>query len=124
MGDQRLPALFASYFAKAWRLSGSIEPADDKRYVLPLIFLCFLSLRYARRRGEMEKFALQEPGHDLFGDQAALTDPDEYSRAGAFIVPEKAQWSWLLAQAQADDIRVKVDEAARAHLRVFHRWVR
>ena len=92
-------------------LRGSIEPADYKRYVLPLIFLRFLSLRYARRRGERESFVLQEPGHDLYDDKAALTDSGEYTRAGAFIVPEQAQWSWLLAQAQADDIRVKVDEA-------------
>ena len=95
-------------FQAAIALRGSIEPADYKRYVLPLIFLRFLSLRFTKRRGELERLVLQETS-DLFGDQAALTDPDEYRRVGAFIVPEQAQWSYLLAHAQDDDIRVKVD---------------
>ena len=34
----------------AVNLRGSIEPADYKRYVLPIIFLRFLSLRYEKRR--------------------------------------------------------------------------
>lgn len=37
----------------AGNLRGSIEPADYKRYVLPIIFLRFLSLRYERRRAEI-----------------------------------------------------------------------
>ena len=38
----------------AVNLRGSIEPADYKRYVLPIIFLRFLSLRYEKRRAELE----------------------------------------------------------------------
>jgi len=97
-------------FQAAVNLRGSIEPADYKRYVLPLIFLRFLSLRFTKRRGELERFVLQETS-ELYGDKAALNDPDEYRRVGAFIVPEQAQWSYLLAHAADDDIRVKVDEA-------------
>ena len=37
-------------FQAAITLRGSVEPADYKRYVLPIIFLRFLSLRYDRRR--------------------------------------------------------------------------
>ncbi len=37
----------------AVNLRGSIEPADYKRYVLPVIFLRFLSLRYEKRRREL-----------------------------------------------------------------------
>jgi hypothetical protein len=37
----------------AVNLRGSIEPADYKRYVLPIIFLRFLSLRYERRRHQL-----------------------------------------------------------------------
>jgi type I restriction-modification system DNA methylase subunit len=33
-------------FQAAIVLRGSIEPADYKRYVLPIIFLRFLSMRY------------------------------------------------------------------------------
>jgi len=42
--------LLQSLWEAAVNLRGSIEPADYKRYVLPLIFLRFLSLRYERRR--------------------------------------------------------------------------
>ena len=42
--------LMRSLWEAAVNLRGSIEPADYKRYVLPLIFLRFLSLRYERRR--------------------------------------------------------------------------
>ena len=38
-------------------------------------------------------------------------DPDEYRAAGAFIVPKKARWEEILKQAQADDIKVRLDDA-------------
>ena len=47
----------------AVKLRGSIEPADYKRYVLPIIFLRFLSLRYDRRRAELEKL-IADPKSD------------------------------------------------------------
>lgn len=58
-------------------LRGSIEPGDYKRYVLPIIFLRFLSLRYDKRRGELEHMVLREPKSDYYGDKKALEDPDE-----------------------------------------------
>src|SRR5439155_9026411 len=39
-----------------------------------------------------------------------LTDPDEYRRAGAFILPESARWSQIRTQAQSDDIKVRLDD--------------
>lgn len=102
----------------AVNLRGSIEPADYKRYVLPIVFLRFLSLRYERRRGELENF-IAEPtsGYHTDDKKAAreiLHDPDEYHSVGAFIVPEKARWSYILKNAQADDIKVKLDDALEA----------
>src|SRR5687767_3144447 len=47
-------ALTKELFQAAITLRGSVEPADYKRYVLPIIFLRFLSLRYDRRRAEIE----------------------------------------------------------------------
>src|SRR5688572_10170218 len=70
----------------------SIEPSDYKRYVLPLIFLRFLSLRYEQRRAELERL-IADPKSDYHKHKAALDDPDEYRSAGAFIVPEAARWS-------------------------------
>jgi type I restriction enzyme M protein len=70
-------------------LRGSIEPADYKRFVLPIIFLRFLSLQHERRR------------------------------AGAFPVPRKARWSELLAHARDDDIPVRLDDALEALERAY-----
>ena len=42
-------SLTKELFQAAITLRGSVEPADYKRYVLPIIFLRFLSLRYDRR---------------------------------------------------------------------------
>ena len=47
-------SLTKELFQAAITLRGSVEPADYKRYVLPIIFLRFLSLRYDRRRAELE----------------------------------------------------------------------
>ena len=93
----------------AVNLRGSIEPADYKRYVLPIIFLRFLSLRYERRRAELEKL-IADPKSNYHGDKKALNDPDEYRSAGAFTVPEPARWDSIVKIAQADDIKVKLDD--------------
>ena len=45
-----IAALTAQLWQAAVNLRGSIEPADYKRYVLPIIFLRFLSIHYERRR--------------------------------------------------------------------------
>lgn len=89
-------------------LRGSIEPADYKRYVLPIIFLRFLSFRYEKRRAELD-FMIADPQSEYNGDKGVVTDPDEYRAAGAFIIPEDARWENILKQAQADDIKVRLD---------------
>ena len=89
-------------------LRGSIEPADYKRYVLPIIFLRFLSLRYEKRRGELEAL-IADRKSEYFGDRKALEDPDEYRSAGAFIIPRESRWENIRKSAQADDIKVKLD---------------
>ncbi len=77
--------------------------------MLPIIFLRFLSLRYERRRAELEKF-IADPKSDYHADKKALNDPDEYRSAGAFIVPEAARWDNIVKVAQADDIKVQLDD--------------
>ena len=57
--------LFKELWNAAVALRGSIEPADYKRYVLPLIFLRFLSLRYEQRVSEI-KAEIADPQSDLF----------------------------------------------------------
>src|SRR5947209_5226237 len=80
----------------AVQLRGSIEPADYKRYVLPIIFLRFLSLRFEERRIAL-KALLTDPSSDYFtmdevAERRILEDPDEYRQAGAFIIPPSARW--------------------------------
>ncbi len=108
-------ALVKELWQAAVELRDSIEPADYKRYVLPLIFLRFLSIRYKRRHAELTRL-VGEPKSDYYttnpkAAKAILSDPDEYRAAGAFIVPERASWDYIRQRARADDIKVILDEA-------------
>jgi type I restriction enzyme M protein len=89
-------------------LRGTVAPADYKHYVLPLLFLRYLSLRYEERRDELEA-KVNDPESFYVTDD--LDDPNEYRSEGAFYIPEKARWSYLVEHAQEDDIKVKVDRA-------------
>lgn len=109
------PQLLKELWQAAVTLRGSIEPADYKRYVLPVIFLRFLSIRYERRRDELERMVREEGSEYYTRDpksaKAVINDPDEYRAAGAFIVPAKARWDYIREQAQADNIKVILDDA-------------
>lgn len=50
--------LIRQLWEAAVNLRGSIEPADYKRFVLPIVFLRFLSLQYERRRHELERMVI------------------------------------------------------------------
>lgn len=89
-------------------LRGTIAPANYKNYVLPLLFLRYLSLRYEERREELEE---KVEDSDSYYREEDLEDPAEYRQEGAFLVPEEARWSYLVEHAQDDDIKVKVDHA-------------
>ncbi len=107
--------LIRELWQAAVNLRGSIEPADYKRYVLPIVFLRFLSLRFERRRKELAELTADRSSpyytKDLKLRDAVLEDADEYRSAGAFVVPEKARWEYLRSKAQADDIKVILDDA-------------
>ncbi|MGD0992890.1 MAG: class I SAM-dependent DNA methyltransferase [Gemmatimonadales bacterium] len=110
-----MAALIKELWQAAVALRGSIEPADYKRYVLPIIFLRFLSLRYQHRRQELARL-VKEPKSDYYttnerAARAILNNPDEYRSAGAFIVPEKATWEYIRNHAQADNIKNILDDA-------------
>ena len=97
----------------AVELRGSIEPSDYKRYVLPIIFLRFLSLRYEKRRAELEAL-VADPRSDYFGDAGVLEDPDEYRSASTFIVPPEARWSRIATEVRGrDDVKVELDRVLR-----------
>jgi len=96
-------------------LRGSIEPADYKRYVLPLIFLRYLSLKYEDRYEELSKLVNDPKSEYYTKDKKAqvviLSDETFYREAGAFLIPKEAQWPTILGNAQKDDIKLQVDKA-------------
>jgi type I restriction enzyme M protein len=97
----------------AVQLRGSIEPADYKRYVLPIIFLRFLSLRFEKRRAELQAL-IADKGSDYYGDTAVLEDPDEYRAANTFIVPPAARWSRIASEVRRrDDVKVELDRVLK-----------
>jgi type I restriction enzyme M protein len=94
-------------------LRGNIEPADYKRYVLPLVFLRFLSLRYEQRRSEIDA-DIADPKSDLYTKSEQLQwemreDPDLYLSKQVFLVPEPARWENIIKIARADDVKIQLD---------------
>src|SRR2546428_5799207 len=113
-GTGGLRDLFRELWNTAVTLRGSIEPADYKRYVLPLILLRFLSLRYEKRLGEINA-EIADPKSDLHttNKQLALEireDPDNFKSKNVFLVPEEARWDNIVKIARADDIKLRLDD--------------
>jgi type I restriction enzyme M protein len=105
--------LFKELWNAAVALRGSIEPADYKRYVLPLIFLRFLSLRYEQRVSEI-KAQIADPHSDLFTTDKELAreileDADNFTQKNVFLVPQDARWENIVKIARADDIKLRLD---------------
>ncbi len=105
--------LFKELWNAAVALRGTIEPSDYKRYVLPLIFLRFLSLRYEKRHAEIVA-EIANPKSDLNtkDDQMVLdilNDADNYTSKQTFLVPEEARWENIVKIARADDIKLRLD---------------
>ena len=112
-GNGGVAELMKELWEAAVALRGNIEPADYKRYVLPIIFLRFLSLRFEKRKAELTSYVREsQAGYDVGMQNLGqiLADPDEFRAGGAFIVPEDARWDSLVAQAQRDDIKTHLDD--------------
>lgn len=112
-GSGAVSELFKELWNAAVALRGSIEPADYKRYVLPLIFLRFLSLRYEKRVAEIDA-EITDPKSDLFTTDKQLAmefreDPDNFKKKSVFLVPEEARRDNIVKIARADDIKLKLD---------------
>ncbi len=110
--------LLRQLWEAAVNLRGSIEPADYKRYVLPIIFLRFLAVRYEQRRTELvsEVRQPQSPYYSESPEEAefVIEDDDSYRSANVFPVPAAARWEELRKHAQADDIKLRLDRALEA----------
>ena len=98
-------------------LRGTVAPADYKHYVLPLLFLRYLSLRYEQRKDELAKL-IKEPRSEYYTgnpdiDAEILTDRSEYEKQNIYIIPEEASWETIRRHARAGDIKLRIDNAMR-----------
>ena len=112
-GNGGVTELLKELWNAAVALRGNIEPADYKRYVLPLIFLRFLSLRYEKRRSEIDA-EIADPKSDLHTTDAQLAltlreDPDLYTSKQVFLAPEEARWDNIIKIARTDDVKLRLD---------------
>ncbi|MEQ6390817.1 class I SAM-dependent DNA methyltransferase [Bacillaceae bacterium S4-13-58] len=104
-------------FDAATKMRGSVAPADYKHYVLPLIFLRYLSNRYELRRKQIEAL-VNDPNSEWYApdketQDVLMDDPDMYLAENVYIVPEEARWSYILKNAKQPNIKEILDNAMK-----------
>lgn len=104
-------------FDAANKLRGSVAPSEYKNFVLPLIFLRYLSLRYEKRREELEEL-VSNPSSDWYMEdlemrKEILSDEDQYRSERVYILPNEAHWSYIIANAKQATIKKILDEAMK-----------
>ena len=97
------------YQSQLWRaadtLRGSIDAAEYKHVVLPLIFLKYIS------------DAFEELHEELVSRESEGVDPEEpdyYTANSVFWVPQEARWSTIQAQARQPTNGATIDQAMTA----------
>ena len=102
----------------AVNLRGTVAPAEYKRYVLPLLFMRYLSLRYDQRRSELQQLIKDKRSDYYTSDpvdiKEILEDPFEYETKNVFIIPSEAHWDTILRHSRDDDITTRLDATMRA----------
>jgi type I restriction enzyme M protein len=92
----------ATLWAAADKLRGNMDAAEYKHVVLGLIFLKYISDRFAERHAEAGKEAadagLSGEAAETYAAELAA-DRDFYTAENVFWVPEDARWDWLKARA-------------------------
>lgn len=92
----------------ALRGVGSLEKNRDA--VISLVFLKFAGDKFEARRRELPSVLKEQYGLNEFPPQM-LEDPSFYNAANVYYLPEDARWSYLVDNASANDIAVKIDNA-------------
>ena len=97
------------YQSQLWRaadtLRGSIDAAEYKHVVLPLIFLKYISDAFEELHEELESKA--DEGMDS-------EEPDYYTANNVFWVPKEARWSTIQSQARQNTNGTTIDQAMTA----------
>lgn len=104
-------------FDAANKLRGSVAPSEYKNFVLPLIFLRYLSLRYEKRREELEAL-VSDPSSDWYMEdlemrKEILSDEDQYRSERVYILPNEAHWSHIVSNAKQPTIKKILDESMK-----------
>jgi type I restriction enzyme M protein len=104
-------------FDAANKMRGSVAPSDYKHYVLPLIFLRYLSNKYELRRLTLEQM-VTDPSSDWYTEDketqsVIIEDRDQYMSENVFFVPEEARWSFIMQQAKQPNIKEIIDNAMK-----------
>ena len=104
-------------FEAANRMRATVAPADYKHIVLPLIFLRYLSIRYDKRRNELEQM-VRDPGSQYYFENPEdanliLEDRDSYIAERVYVVPEQARWSYIVKNAKQPNIKEILDNAMK-----------
>ncbi|RPF57027.1 type I restriction-modification system subunit M [Aquisalibacillus elongatus] len=104
-------------FDAATNMRGSVAPADYKHYVLPLIFLRYLSNKYEQRREELDEL-VKDPNSDWYSPDEEMQkvikeDPDMYMAENVYVVPEESRWSYILKHAKQPNIKEILDNAMK-----------
>jgi len=104
-------------FDAANKMRGSVAPSDYKHYVLPLIFLRYLSNKYEQRRLTLEQM-VTDPSSEWYTDDVEtqviiIEDRDQYMSENVFFVPEEARWSYIMQQAKQPNIKEIIDNAMK-----------
>ncbi|WHX24920.1 class I SAM-dependent DNA methyltransferase [Virgibacillus halodenitrificans] len=104
-------------FDAATNMRGSVAPSDYKHYVLPLIFLRYLSNRYDMRKEEIDNL-VKDPKSDWYAldeetQQIIKEDPDMYMSENVYVVPEESRWSYILKNAKQPNIKEILDNAMK-----------
>lgn len=104
-------------FDAANKLRGSVAPSEYKNFVLPLIFLRYLSLRYEKRRSELEQL-VRDPKSDWYMEDnemrsVILEDEDQYRSERVYILPNESRWSHIVSNAKQPTIKKILDDAMK-----------
>ncbi len=99
----------AMLWAAADKLRGNMDAAEYKHVALGLIFLKYISDRFAGRRAQV----LADPDTPANLRAELAEDRDSYTEENVFWVPERARWDFLKANATSVDptIGALIDQA-------------
>ena len=82
-------------------LRGAVEAAEYKHVALPLLFLKFIS----------DKFEAQREKLTAEGKSQFLEMKEFYQKDNVFYLDEESRWSYIVKNAKASDISIKLDTA-------------